>query len=253
MKITDRKYLDANTRSIGAELPALISAFDFTDQNGTFDHLTRASAVYSSNIEGNSVDLNAYMNYRLNRDRFKAGKEIEEINDLVEAYAFAQANQPNERNLLHAHKLLSRTFLIKSKRGQYRIEPVGVFGRAGLVYMAIEPELVEGEMARFFTELRQLLEATLNETEVFYFASMIHLRLAHIHPFRDGNGRVARLLEKWFITEKLGRDFWRIPAEEYYKNHQVDYYERINLGVNFHELDYGKCLAFFEMLPNCLR
>jgi Fic family protein len=33
---------------------------------------------------------------------------------------------------------------------------------------------------------------------------LIHLRLAQIHPFRDGNGRAARLIEKWFVAEKLG-------------------------------------------------
>ena len=69
----------------------------------------------------------------------------------------------------------------------------------------------------------------------------------------DGNGRIARLLEKWFIAEKLGKKFWKIPSEEYYRNHQIEYYNAINLGVNFYELDYDKCMDFLRMLPNCLR
>jgi Fic family protein len=51
----------------------------------------------------------------------------------------------------------------------------------------------------------------LSAEEVFYFASFIHLRFVHIHPFRDGNGRAARLIEKWFIAEKLGKQFWKLP------------------------------------------
>ena len=108
-------------------------------------------------------------------------------------------------------------------------------------------------MKIFFEELSTLVNEKLTQEEVFYFASLTHLRFVHIHPFRDGNGRTARLLEKWFISEKLGKSFWEIPSEEYYKNNQQKYYNTINLGVNFYELNYDKCLPFLEMLPNCLK
>jgi Fic family protein len=74
----------------------------------------------------------------------------------------------------------------------------------------------------------------------------------HIHPFSDGNGRAARLLEKWFLASKLGMEYWRIPSEEYYKTHLQKYYKHINLGVNFYELDYNRCTDFLLMLPGCL-
>ncbi|HRA60094.1 MAG TPA: Fic family protein [Bacteroidia bacterium] len=253
MRITERKYLDTYIQTIGNKIPRLIQDFDFSENNRNFDYLTKSSAIYSSNIEGNSIDLNSYMNYELNKDKFKIGKEIKEIEDLIEAYEFAQKNNLNEANLLTCHKIFSETLLIKSKRGKYRIEQVGVFGKSGLTYMAIEPEFVKQEMNTFFHDIEELISSSLSEKEVFYFASLIHLRFAHIHPFRDGNGRAARLLEKWFITEKLGRDYWKIPSEEYYKVNQARYYETINLGVNYYELNYDKCLGFLEMLPNCLK
>jgi Fic family protein len=251
MRITERKYLDAYIKIIGNEIPTLIKDFDFSEKRGDFEYLTKSSAVYSSNIEGNSIDLNSYMNYELNKD--KSGKEIEEIENLIEAYEFAQNHKLNEQNLLNCHKIFSDTLLIRSKRGKYRIEPVGVFGKSGLAYMAVEPEFVKNEMKSFFEDIDALISSQLNETEVFYFASLIHLRFAHIHPFRDGNGRAARLLEKWFISENLGSNFWKIPSEEYYKKMQTDYYKTINLGVNFYELNYDLCLTFLEMLPNCLK
>ncbi len=253
MRITERKYFDTYIQRIGHEIPALIQNFDFSENTGGFDFLTKASAIYSSNIEGNSIDLNSYMNYELNKDKFKVGKEIQEIKDLIGAYELAQSNNLNEKNLLKCHKIFSNTLLIKSKRGNYRIEKVGVFGASGLAYMAVEPEFVKREMDVLFKDIEELISIDLNEMEVFYFASLIHLRFAHIHPFRDGNGRAARLMEKWFICEKLGRNFWKILSEEYYKNNQVEYYETINLGVNFYELDYNKCIGFLDMLPNCLK
>ena len=253
MRITERKYLDTYKELIGNEISKLIKDFDFSESRGGFEYLTKSSAVFSSNIEGNSIDLNSYMNYEMNKDKFKVGKEIEEIEDLIEAYGFAQNNKLNEKNLLNCHKIFSGTLLIKSKRGEYRIEQIGVFGKYGLAYMAVEPEYVEKEMQVFFHDINELISINLNEIEVFYFASLIHLRFAHIHPFRDGNGRAARLIEKWFIAEKLGRDFWKMPSEDYYKKNQAKYYETINLGVNFYELNYDRCIGFLEMLPNCLK
>lgn len=253
MRITDKKYLDLYLQSIGNEIPLHIENFDFSDNKGAFDYLTKSSAVYSSNIEGNSIDLNSFMNYELNKDKLKVGKEIEEIENLITAYKFAQNNKLNERNFLTTHDFFSKTLLIKSKRGKYRVEQVGVFGKEGLAYMAIEPEFVGKEMKIFFDDLEGLLASELTIPQVFYYASLIHLRFAHIHPFRDGNGRAARLLEKWFIAEKLGNKFWKIPSEQYYKENQERYYETINLGVNFYMLDYDKCLNFLHMLPSCLK
>ncbi|MDR0711336.1 MAG: Fic family protein [Prevotellaceae bacterium] len=31
------------------------------------------------------------------------------------------------------------------------------------------------------------------------------MALVSIHPLNGGNGRTARLLEKWFLAKKLGR------------------------------------------------
>lgn len=252
MKITDDKYLDAYVQSVGAKIPTLIANYNFAEDNGGFEYLTKCSAVYSSNIEGNSIDLNSFMNYEMNKDAFKGEKEIAEIEDLIEAYHFAQEHSLNEDNLLHCHEIFSDSFLIRSKRGKYREEPVGVFGKTGLAYMAVEPEFVSQEMTVFFQDVKHLLDTELSPVQSFYFATLIHLRFAHIHPFRDGNGRAARLLEKWFLAQTLGKDFWKIPSEEYYKNHQAKYYQTIDLGVNYYQLNYDKCLPFLEMLPQCL-
>lgn len=92
MKIKERKYFDTYFQSIGFEIPTLIQDYDFSENKGRFDYLIKSSAVYSSNIEGNSIDLNSYMNYELNKDKFKIGKEVEEIEDLIEAYTFGQKN-----------------------------------------------------------------------------------------------------------------------------------------------------------------
>ena len=253
MKLSDKTYFDPFQEVIGKNIKGYIQNFDFGGQNIDLGYQTQASAVYSSNIEGNSIDLNSFMNYKLSKDKPKPQKELQEIEDLIHAYEFAQTETLNEKNLLKAHKILSRKLVISSLRGKYRNDKVGVFGDSGLVYVAVEEKFVESIMEEFLSGIVALTKQKLTEAESFYFASFIHLRFAHIHPFRDGNGRTARLLEKWFLAKTLGANFWKISSEKYYKEHRVDYYKNINLGVNFYELDYSKCVPFLTMLPNCLR
>lgn len=253
MKITDKRYFKQYQLLIGSELKNLVQNFDFIEKNSDLGYQTQASAVYSSNIEGNTIDLNSFMNYKLLQTKTKHQKELQEIEDLISAYSFAQQNILNEKNLLKAHQILSKQFLIRGLRGKYRNDKVGVFGPSGLVYLAIETSYVAREMGNLFEEISALLSANLDLEKIFYFASFIHLRIAHIHPFLDGNGRTARLLEKWFLTQKLDPKFWKISSEKYYKENQQEYYGNINLGVNYYELNYDKCLPFLLMLPNSLK
>lgn len=75
--------------------------------------MTDASSVFSANIEGNSLDLNSFMNAR---NIGTKPKEREEIENLIEAYTYAQQYALTEKNFLHTHALSSKTLLIESLR-----------------------------------------------------------------------------------------------------------------------------------------
>jgi Fic family protein len=96
-----------------------------------------------------------------------------------------------------------------------------------------------------------LLQSALSIEEVFFFASMIHLVFVKIHPWNDDNGRIARLIEKWFLAQRLGKKAWFVQSEKhYYQQHQL-YYNNIRLlGLEYPELDYSKALPFLLMLPD---
>ncbi|MBS4027360.1 MAG: Fic family protein [Ignavibacteriales bacterium] len=250
-EINDRKYFQEYHKRIGKNVEALWKNADLKNGKVELMYHIISSAVYSSNIEGNPLDLNSYMNFRLAKR--KATKMEKEIKDLEQAYEFAKVHAFSEKNFLQAHEKLSATYLIKSKRGKYRTGKIGVFSESGLVYLAVEPELVKKEMKLFFASLKKILKEKLNTEKAFYFASLYHLKFVHIHPFADGNGRAARLLEKWFLAKFLGVNAWKISSEQFYKEHQQEYYNNINLGVNYYELNYDKCLPFLEMLPKALK
>ncbi|MDH4461286.1 MAG: Fic family protein [Flectobacillus sp.] len=252
MNVTDKRYFDPFFALIGKDIQTLFALTNLQDNQLDLGYQTQASAVYSSNIEGNSLNLNSFMNLKHSKNGLKASKEVQEIDDLITAYQFAQNEKLTEKNLLQTHKLLAKKLVIASLRGKYRNDKVGVFEATGLVYLAIEEEFVPATMKTFFGEIAFLLSKTLTLEQVFYHAALIHLKFVHIHPFRDGNGRAARLLEKWFLAEKLGKDLWKLQTERYYKSQQAEYYKNINLGINYYELNYDKCLPFLAMLPSSL-
>ncbi len=209
------------------------------------------SAVHSSNIEGNTISFDTYLKASEFNLHLKS-KEIKEIKDLISAYQFARENELTLNNILKAHEILTASILIKRERGKIRKVKVGVRSDGRLIYLAVEPEFVKQELEKLFADISVLLEAKLTITEVFYFAALIHLVFVNIHPFVDGNGRVTRLIEKWFLAKKLGENSWFITSEKNYWDNRSTYYKNLQLGVNYYEMKYEMSIPFLSMLPNSL-
>ena len=254
MNVADQQYLTPWLKALGRNKPErLWREFASSDELPAIDFSNAVSAVYSANIEGNPIDVNSYLasKFRGQKLQFRA-KERREIEDLEAAYRFGQTHALTEKNLLTAHGILAATLLPTPVLGKYRDQMVYVYSRAGMEYAALEAEHVASAMRQLFAGIRKLRGASLNISTTFYHAALIHLVFVHIHPFMDGNGRAARLLEKWFLATKLGREAWHIPSEMYCKENVAEYYKNIKLGLNFYTLDYDRCVPFLTMLVKSL-
>lgn len=255
MKLLINKYFNeyiTNLDKLWINLKELVKNFTKNSKKLDFNYLIQSSSVYSSKIEWNTLDLNSFMNYELSDKVSKNNKEIKEIKDLIKAYKFAKKNILNQENILIVHKKLSKSFLIKTRRWVLRNDKIWVFWKEWLIYLAIEPEYVKSELTLLFKEIDILLNERLDIEEVFYYASLIHLRFAHIHPFFDWNWRTVRLLEKWFIVSKLWNKFWKLNTEEYYWDNRNLYYNNLNLWPNYYCLGYDNSYNFMLMLAKSI-
>ena len=219
----------------------------------SFGYTFESSAVYSSMIEGNTMDLDSYLKIH-HSGMDKKNKSYIEIQDLTDAYVFAKTNKISVSNILKAHKIASKNLMKdKSYIGKIRDKNVFIFANGTKIYTGAKPEIVKTEIKKLVDDITILVDRDLSISEVFYYASYIHLVFSQIHPFADGNGRTSRLLEKWFLAQKLGTSAWFIQSEKMYQKNLKKYYININMGSEYENLNYNLINPFLLMLPIALR
>lgn len=213
-----------------------------------FQFYKSVSSVYSSKIEGEDIDFDSFFKHKFMNIKLKADY-TKKADDLYAAYDFIDTNKLTLENVKKAHAILSSSLLPKDQQGFIRTNPMFVLNSNDQIeYVAASPEEVNSELEKLFYDIEILESKELNSFEVFYYASLIHLVFVKIHPFQDGNGRTARLMEKWFLLEKLGEKANSIQLEKNYYTNLKQYYNNIKkLGLEYEDLNYGHCLDFLLM------
>ncbi|HEU4392731.1 MAG TPA: Fic family protein [Solirubrobacterales bacterium] len=125
-----------------------------------------------------------------------------------------------DEGLLKSLHFMMLKYDLSKNPGRWR--PGAVYVRQGesgeIVYEGAPVEEVSGLVAELFRDLDQ------DETPVVIKAAMAHLNLVMIHPFSDGNGRMARCLQ----TLVLARDRVLAPVfasiEEFLGRNTETYY-----------------------------
>ncbi len=254
-RVSPEYFLEYSRATTGMNIDSAVRDYDIEGKisKEDFEYYFVASSLFSSKIEGNTLDADSFFRNRKKLSSPKK-KEVQEVETLMEAYEFAYEHPLTKKNFLLAHGILSKTLLPKSEQGKLRTDEITVRDRATMriAYMGTEAIEVRAEFDLFFSDIAELLTRPLTNKEVFYYASMLHIWLAKIHPFGDGNGRSARLLEKWFLVSKLGSGAWTIYSEKYYWDNRPDYYQNISLGFNYYALHWERCMPFLLMLPKAL-
>jgi Fic family protein len=195
---------------------------------GSLRRLSLARAIQGSNsIEGFTAPLDDVAAAALGEEPLDADEETRlALRGYREAmtYVLQLAREPEfeySDQLLRSLQFMMTSYDLTKRPGLWRAGPIYVRNDESdqIVYEGPDVELVPG----LVDELVAALNAP-GSTPGLVRAGMAHLNLVMIHPFRDGNGRMARCLQ----TLVLGREGVLAPEfcsiEEYLGRNTDDYY-----------------------------
>jgi Fic family protein len=195
---------------------------------GSLRREVRASSIQgSTSIEGFSVSPEEAL--ALANDRAAANRDQENA-QAVACYARAMdhmgtmgvdpAFQWSDRVILDLH-FDACHFQRDKDPGLWRSGPIGVTAADG----SLEYEGPDGgRVVALMGEVVEWLAAGDLEADVVVRAAMAHLHVTSVHPFRDGNGRISRIVQSLVLAREglAAPEFFSI--EEYLGGHTQDYY-----------------------------
>jgi Fic family protein len=144
-------------------------------------------------------------------------RDVKEVENALAAYdALASFNPWKVADFLAAHRLLMEG-LVK-EAGAFRTVNVDIVNSVGqVVHSGSQVEKVP----RLVSELLEYGSASKDHPLVV--SSAIHFLIEHIHPFRDGNGRIGRLWQTLILSTWKPIFAW-MPVETLIRQRQEDYY-----------------------------
>ncbi len=153
----------------------------------------RVGLTYSSNaLEGNSL-TESETRLIIEDGLTVNGKPLHDVYEAVghakaydELYNISKAKPLNLKDILRLHELFYRQ-INPEVAGKIRTGRVFL---SGSLYKLPAPEVVP----KLLDEFIDFFNANEMKSEPVEFAALVHQRFVFIHPFVDGNGRVARLL-----------------------------------------------------------
>lgn len=202
-----------------AEMLGRISAIE--ELVGRAPELRRANrinSVHSSTaIEGNELSRAQVEGLANGEPVFAPPRAVKEVENALAAYESLELLDPwSVDDFLRAHELLTAGLVAEA--GEFRSVDVEIVNADGdVLHTGSRVEKVP----RLIGELLEWGRASADHPLVV--SSATHFLIEHIHPFRDGNGRIGRLWQTLILSRWRPIFAW-MPTETLIRSHQDGYY-----------------------------
>ena len=182
----------------------------------------RIKSIHSSlKIEANSLTLGQVRDVINGKIVLGEQKEIQEVKNAYVAYGQLLKINPYCLADLNMYHGIMTKYLVEES-GVFRRGEEGVFNGDQCIFMAPPARLVP----QLMDDLFDWMDDAKDYIHPLILSSVFHYEFVFIHPFSDGNGRMARL---WHtaILSKWKPIFEYIPIESQIEKVQDEYYEAI--------------------------
>jgi len=260
----DEKSINAifgEVRNLQGRISGQMQSVGFSRKEETTLNTLTLDVVKSSEIEGerlNYEQVRSSIAIRLGIEIGGLTPSNRNVEGVVEMILDATRNYLSpitEERLFGWHAALFPTGFSGIYRigvGRYRSGEMqvvsGPMGKEKVHYEAVSPNLVKGEMEKFLTWLNA--EDTL---DFVLKAAIAHFWFIIIHPFDDGNGRIARAISDLLLTraEKTSERFYSMSSQILVE--RTKYYEVLQ-KVQHSDGDITEWLDWFlHCLKNALK
>ena len=182
---------------------------------------SKVRSIHSSlSIEDNSLTLFDVENLSQNKQILGKKNEIQEVKNAIEAYnQLNKFDYRSEKDCLKAHQIMMK--YISENAGSYRNHGEGVKKQEVIIYIAPDSILVPTLMKSLFDYINN------SNLNILILSAIFHYYFVAIHPFSDGNGRIARLWVSLMLIY-YNKNFEFIPIEEEIYLNQDEYYSSIS-------------------------
>lgn len=146
-------------------------------------------SIHSSlHIEANSLSLNEVKDVINGKLVLGAAAEIQEVKNAYAAYDEISVVNPYQiEELKRIHGVMTKYLVEES--GKFRCHEEGVFDGERCIFMAPPAQFVPELMQELF----DWMNANKDTVHPLIMSAVFHYEFVFIHPFADGNGRMARL------------------------------------------------------------
>lgn len=182
----------------------------------------RIKSIHSSlRIEANLLSLSEVRDVINGRMVLGDRKEIQEVKNAYMVYGEIEKINPySVENLKKIHGIMTAGIVRES--GDFRKGEEGVFSDDTCIFVAPPPNMVPNLIADLFAWMKENREVV----HPLIMSAIFHYEFVFIHPFADGNGRMARLWHTVLLYQ--WRDIFEyIPLESQIEKFQSEYYGAI--------------------------
>ena len=209
-----------------AEISELVGGMAAFSSFETKPHLrknNRIESIHSSlAIEANSLSLDAVRDVINGHEVVGSQREIREVQNAYRAYDELERLDPFDvGELKRVHGIMTEGLVRES--GKFRSGGEGVYDGEKLIFMAPPLEMISGHIENLFGWLKQVR----GSLSALIYSCVFHYEFMFIHPFADGNGRMARLWQTALLSD-WRRVFRYLPIESHIHKYQGGYYEAID-------------------------